>query len=66
VYQLEDIFIYRLAGIDRETGRARGAFYATGYEPQALKRLASRGYEMPAVMFATRELADRREYAPRF
>lgn len=66
VYQLEDIFVYRLAGIDREAGRARGAFYATGYEPQALKRLASRGYEMPSIMFSARELADRREYAPRF
>ncbi len=66
VYQLEDIFVYRLAGIDRETGRARGSFYATGYEPQALKRLASRGYDMPSIMFSARELADRRDYAPRF
>jgi pilus assembly protein CpaF len=66
VYQLEDIFVYRLAGIDRDSGRARGAFYATGYEPQALKRLASRGYDMPSIMFSARELADRREYAPRF
>lgn len=66
VYQLEDIFVYRLAGIDRETRRAKGAFYATGYEPQVLKRLASRGYEMTPIMFSARELADRRDYAPRF
>src|SRR5262249_16828128 len=61
VYQLEDIFVYRLAGIDREARRAKGAFYATGYEPQVLKRLASRGYEMKPIMFSARELADRRD-----
>ncbi len=66
VYQLEDIFVYRMAGIDRESGRARGAFYATGYEPEALKRLAGRGHELTAMNFAARELADRREYVSKF
>ena len=62
-YQIEDIFVYRMAGIDAN-GRARGAFYATGYEPQALKRLTSRGFEMPSMMFAARELNSTRDYRP--
>ncbi len=64
VYQIEDIFVYRMAGIDSD-GKSRGAFYATGYEPQALKRLASRGFDVPPMMFAARELATRTEYRPR-
>uniref|UniRef100_A0A7C4QQW9 CpaF family protein n=1 Tax=Schlesneria paludicola TaxID=360056 RepID=A0A7C4QQW9_9PLAN len=55
VYQLEDIFVYRMSGIDSE-GRARGAFYATGYEPRVLKRLSARGYDIPLELFAAREL----------
>jgi pilus assembly protein CpaF len=64
VYQIEDIFVYRMAGVDSD-GKSRGAFYATGYEPQALKRLASRGFDVPSMMFAARELATRTEYRPR-
>lgn len=60
-YQLEDIFVYRMSGVD-SNGRARGAFYATGYEPQALKRLSSRGCDVPALMFAARELSSNVEY----
>lgn len=63
-YQIEDIFVYRMSGVDA-SGRARGAFYATGYEPQALKRLASRGCDIPSLMFAARELNSTREYRPR-
>ena len=62
-YQLEDIFVYRMYGVDAG-GRARGAFYATGYEPQALKRLASRGHDIPSLMFSARELNSNREYRP--
>lgn len=62
-YQIEDIFVYRMSGVDA-SGRARGAFYATGYEPQALKRLASRGCDVPSLMFAARELNSTREYRP--
>ena len=64
LYQIEDIFVYRMAGVDSD-GKSRGAFYATGYEPQALKRLASRGFDVPAMMFAARELATKTEYRPR-
>lgn len=60
-YELEDIFVYRMSGVDAN-GRARGAFYATGYEPQALKRLSSRGCDVPSVMFAARELNSNAEY----
>ncbi len=62
-YQIEDIFVYRMSGVDA-SGKARGAFYATGYEPQALKRLASRGCDIPSLMFAARELNSTREYRP--
>ena len=62
-YQLEDIFVYRMSGVD-PGGRARGAFYATGYEPQSLKRLASRGHDIPSLMFSARELNSNREYRP--
>lgn len=64
LYQIEDIFVYRMAGVDSD-GKSRGAFYATGYEPQALKRLASRGFDVPAMMFSARELATKTEYRPR-
>lgn len=60
-YDLEDIFVYRMSGVDAN-GRARGAFYATGYEPQALKRLSSRGCDVPSVMFAARELSSKADY----
>jgi pilus assembly protein CpaF len=64
VYQLEDLFVYRMAGVDGE-GRARGAFYATGYEPQILQRLSGRGIELPTSLFTTRELPTRSDYTPR-
>jgi len=63
-YQIEDIFVYRMAGID-EDGKARGAFYATGYEPQVLKRLAGRGFDVPTHLFSARELALRTDYQAR-
>ena len=63
-YELEDIFVYRMSGVDA-SGRARGAFYATGYEPQALKRLSSRGCDIPSLMFAARELNSNAEYQAR-
>jgi pilus assembly protein CpaF len=59
-YQIEDLFVYRMAGI--EDGRARGAFYATGYEPQMLSRLAAHGVEVPTSLFEARELPVRSEY----
>ncbi len=62
-YQIEDIFVYRMAGIDAN-GRARGAFYATGYEPQSIKRLASRGQDVPSMLFSARELNSTRDYRP--
>lgn len=55
VYQIEDIYVYRMAGIDAD-GKARGAFYATGYVPQVLKRLSARGFEIPLELFTAREL----------
>jgi pilus assembly protein CpaF len=62
-YQIEDIFVYRMTGV--ENGQARGAFYATGYEPQILPRMAARGVEVPAAMFEARELAVQTEWENR-
>ena len=39
-WRMDDIFVYRLSGESRG-GRPVGAFYATGYQPVALRRLAS-------------------------
>lgn len=54
-YTIEDIFVYRMSGIDANN-RAIGAFYATGYEPVALSRMASVGHQVPRDLFVPREL----------
>ena len=56
-YQLEDIFVYRMTGMDLNARKASGAFYATGYEPVALRRLSTLGYEVPTTLFAAREMS---------
>jgi pilus assembly protein CpaF len=56
VYSIEDIFTYRMSGIDKTTNRVQGAFYATGHEPEAIRRLASKGIEIPKSLFVPREL----------
>jgi pilus assembly protein CpaF len=53
-YEIEDIFAYRMSGI--ESGRADGAFYATGHEPRVLGRLASLGMTIDRGLFNAREL----------
>jgi pilus assembly protein CpaF len=60
-FDVEDIFVYRMAGVD-EAGRIRGSFYATGYEPQCVRRMAARGYELDPRMFVARELKTGMEY----
>lgn len=60
-YNVEDIFVYRMTGIG-SNGRAEGAFYATGYEPEAVRRMSSRGYHMPLELFTARELATQVDY----
>ncbi|MBX3441687.1 MAG: CpaF family protein [Planctomyces sp.] len=62
-FLLEDIFVYRSAGMDAD-GRLIGSFYATGYEPAALRRMAGRGIEIDPRLFATRELATGGDYCP--
>jgi pilus assembly protein CpaF len=63
-YQLEDIFVYRMSGIDA-AGRAAGAFYATGYSPVALGRLSGAGFDLSADLFLPRELATGLDYTAR-
>jgi pilus assembly protein CpaF len=60
-FQLEDIYVYRMAGLD-ENGKAIGSFYATGYQPECLRRMASRGYELNPRLFTARELETGMEY----
>lgn len=56
VYSIEDIFVYRMSGID-SNNKAVGAFYATGYEPVALSRMAAVGHQVPRDLFIPRELS---------
>jgi pilus assembly protein CpaF len=58
VYIIEDIFVYRMQGVD-QSGRATGSFFATGHEPAVLKRLAASGFDLPGEMFDARELQAR-------
>jgi pilus assembly protein CpaF len=54
-FDIEDIFVYRMAGMDG-AGRVLGSFYATGYEPQCVRRIAARGVELNPKLFSAREL----------
>ncbi len=54
-YVVEDIFVYRMTGID-EQGRVQGGFYATGREPLHFQRLAASGFNVPDGLFVPREL----------
>jgi pilus assembly protein CpaF len=54
-FDIEDIFVYRMAGMDG-AGRVLGSFYATGYEPQCVRRIAARGIELNPKLFSAREL----------
>ena len=56
LYQIEDVFVYRSTGIDLDSDRVDGAFYATGHEPLAFRRLAANGFDPPPGMFEPREL----------
>jgi len=60
-YNVEDIFVYRMTGISSD-GRAEGAFYATGYEPESVRRMMSRGHQIPLELFTARELIAGGEY----
>lgn len=56
-YKVDDIFVYRINGQD-ENGRPRGSFFATGYQPVALRRLAltGAGVDQYKPLFEPREL----------
>ena len=54
-YDVEDIFVYRMTGTSKD-GNAEGSFYATGYEPVCVRRLAANGYDIPLELFNAREL----------
>ncbi len=60
-YNVEDIFVYRMTGVTSD-GRAEGAFYATGYEPECVRRMAARGHHVPLDLFTARELIAGGEY----
>ncbi|MFO0537587.1 MAG: CpaF family protein, partial [Planctomyces sp.] len=56
-WRMDDIFVYRLSG-EMRGGRPEGAFFATGYQPVALRRLALAGtnVEQYRPLFEPREL----------
>ena len=56
-YQLQDIFVYRSTAQTNKTPPT-GAFFATGYEPNALKRLEKSGVSIDQFrpLFVPREL----------
>jgi pilus assembly protein CpaF len=60
-YEVEDIFVYRMTGTNKD-GKADGAFYATGYEPVCVRRLATSGYDVPTELFTARELVTGVDY----
>ena len=64
-YHLEDVFVYRMGGMDAN-GNLTGTFYSTGYEPEVLKRLAAYGYQLPTELFTARELTTGGHYVSRF
>ncbi len=61
-FDLEDIFVFRMAGIDQQTGKVLGSFYSTGYEPQCLRRMASVGIDLNPRLFAAKELKTGGDY----
>ncbi|MEW4530392.1 MAG: CpaF family protein [Maioricimonas sp. JB045] len=64
-FDLEDIFVFRMAGIE-DSGKVLGSFYATGYEPQSLRRMAAQGFDMNPRLFTARELKTGGDYTPRY
>ena len=56
-FKVDDIFVYRITGQD-EHGRIKGSFFATGYQPVALRRLALTGTDVDQYkpLFEPREL----------
>lgn len=63
-FDVEDVYLYRSAGFE-QSGKALGSFYATGYEPLCLKRIAQKGFELKESLFSPRELATGGNYKPR-
>ncbi len=56
-YKVDDIFVFRISGQD-QNGRPKGSFFATGYQPVALRRLALTGANVDQYkpLFEPREL----------
>lgn len=54
-FELNDIFVYRMAG-KHPNGQILGSFYATGYQPQVIRKMASAGFDVPVSMFTARDL----------
>lgn len=55
-FVLEDIFVYRMSGIG-DNGRVQGSFYSTGYEPECVRRMSAKGFEVNPNLFQARELS---------
>jgi pilus assembly protein CpaF len=55
---IDDVFVYRMTG-EVQDGRPAGSFFATGYQPVALRRLAMGGMNTDQFrsLFEARELS---------
>ena len=53
-YRMKDVFGFRQLGV--RDGMAHGEFYATGYTPRLVAKLAASGIELPASLFEKRTL----------
>lgn len=49
-YEIEEIFGFEQTGVGKN-GQAVGDFYATGYRPKCLERIAAHGYDLPDELF---------------
>jgi pilus assembly protein CpaF len=56
-FEMDDIFVHRMS-VQDASGQSRGSFYATGYQPAALRRLAMTGVNIDQYkpLFEPREL----------
>jgi pilus assembly protein CpaF len=55
IITMNEIFVFRQQGID-PTGRAFGAFEATGIRPRFTDKLAAAGVKLPLELFQQRVL----------
>ena len=54
-YQIEDVFGFKQVGVD-DSDKAVGEFYATGYRPACIERMAAAGIAVSEDIFRSHTL----------